>query len=184
MNSNETLTLHNSVIENNNPVKSDIENETTEGIHFYTNPHFTFAAGADAVSLENDGQYFLAITSLFNEMAIRSYELPGSHQEPTQLWQELETIEQVASRILRKLTEERSLPRIRREEIEKNLTKLEAFLDTEVPEDLHTLNEARQQRLKNVEWAVINARLCFNSTTHRKRFPRLRRMLNKITKRD
>ena len=189
MNSNETLTLHNSDFDHSLAIdrktllslEADAQNK---GIQFYTNPDYFFAfpGGAAAVSLENDGQYFIAIKSVHGEVLMKSEEITGSHQEPTQLWQELHTLELVASRVLTALNEERSLTKAQRKEIESNLEALSEFLDAEAPQDLKTFDQIVQQRLGILECAVaIGYRA---NSNRRKRFPRLRRMLTKLSKRD
>ena len=113
---------------------------------------------------------------------MKSSEITGTHQEPTQLWQELHALGLVASRLLAALLE-RNLREDQRRAIQQDLEALAEFIDaTPVPQDLDTFDEILQKRLTTLESAVINSRIAINN--RRKRFPRLRRMLTKLSKRD
>ena len=185
MNSNETLTLLNSELDSvlqRRGLQTDAKNK---GIQFYTNSDyiFSFPNGADAVSLENDAQFNQIISDLHNEILMKSSELAGTHQEPTQLWQELRTLELVASRLLAALLNERSLRKDQRRAIQYNLEALAEFVAAKVPQDLDSFDVAVQERLKNLERAIINARFAINNRKKRS-FPRLNRMLTKLSKRD
>jgi len=182
MNSNETLTLLNSELASvlkQHSLPTDAKNK---GIQFYTNPAnlFSFPNGADAVSLENDGQFNQIISDLHNEILMKSSEITGTHQEPTQLWQELRTLDLVASRLLAALLE-RSLRHDQRTAIQSNIEALAEFVAAPVPQDLETFEETVQKRLTTLERAVVNSRYAISN---RKRFPRLRKMWTKLSHRD
>jgi len=183
MNSNETLTLLNSELASvfQRSLQTDAKNK---GIQFYTNPAyiFSFPSGVEAISLKNDAQFNQIIIDLNNEILMKSSELSGTHQEPTQLWQELRTLDLVASRLSAALLE-RNIRTDQRKAIQLDLEALAEFIDAAMPQDLDTFDETVRKRLATLESAVINSRIAINNN-RRKRFSRLRRMLTKLGNRD
>jgi len=187
MNSIETLTLLNSELHNKNSrfSRGSLETEAkNKGLKFYTNPDFIFLFSDDVatISLDNDDQFRTTITDLDNEVLRKSNELAGWHQDPTQLWKELHTLDLVAARMLTAISEERNLSRNLFIEIHSNLEALTEFNDSKAPQDLDGFDEVVRKRLEMLDCVAINSRVALNN--RRKRFPRLRRMLTKISNRD
>jgi len=158
---------------NNN---SSSNNNST--VTFYSNPYFTFRDGIDHIVLDTDDMVRVTIRQLQGEVSIKGWEVSGQHQDTTELWQDLQTMEDLSLRILHSIQDRHVLTKNQRSIIDSFLAKLPLFQNDDMPEDLIDFDAVLQQRLETMQLALLNSQVFVENK--KKHFLRLRKMWNSI----
>jgi len=160
----------------NNNNKSSSNNNST--VTFYSNPYFTFRDGIDHIVLDTDDMVRVTIRQLQGEVSIKGWEVSGHHQDTTELWKDLQTMEDLSLRILHSIQDRHVLAKKQRSTIDSFLAKLPLFQQHDMPDDLTDFDAVLQQRLETMQRALLNAQVFVENK--KKRFLRLRKMWTSI----
>jgi len=155
---------------------SSLNNNST--VTFYSNPYFTFRDGIDHIVLDTDDMVRVTIRQVEGEVSIKGWEVSGQHQDTTELWRELKTMEDLSLRILHFIQDRRVLTKKQRSIIDSLLAALPLFQNDDMPENLIDFDAVLKERLETMQLALLNARVFVENK--RKRFLRLRKMWNSI----